>query len=345
MGFFNKYFYFMASLVLTCYALRSSQSLINPLLASFIIALALEPLAKRFEMMKMPRILSSILCVVLLIFIILSVIFFFSLQVRNINFELDSVQNTYDGVFGKLQHVIKNTLNISLTAQATLLKELYTSGLKNGVYFINHTLSLTTNFLNSMVLFALSLFFILYYRRFLVSFLFKALHPEHHLILKRILKKIILVVKNYVFGLSLIIIITATLNSAGLLILGIENAIVFGTIAALLTLIPYIGIMIGSILPMVFVLFTKNSLWYPVGVLAVFMFVQFLEGNFLTPKIVGSSVCINPFVAIWGLVLGWSLLGVVGILFALPVLAIFKVIFDEISVLKPIGYIMGIAHQ
>lgn len=341
MTFFAQYFYFIASIILTCYALVVSSGLLNPLLAAFILALALQPLAKCFEKIKIPRILSSVFCVILLIVIILSVIVFFLFQVGNMDFELDSIKFKYSGISGKIQRLISHTLNISFEEQASLLKEFYTTTLKNSASFINNTLSFTTNFLSALVIFAISLIFMLYYRSFLVSFLFKAVHSEHHSTLKKILKKIPLVVRHYVFGLSLIILIIALLNSIGLFLLGINNAVVFGVMAAILTLIPYIGILIGSLLPMIFALLTKDSLWYPIGVLAVFMLVQFLEGNFLTPNIVGRQVSINPFAAILGLIIGGMLLGLVGILFALPVLAIFKAICDEISALKPIGYLLG----
>jgi len=142
-------------------------------------------------------------------------------------------------------------------------------------------------------------------------------------------------------GLSLIILIVAVLNTIGLLILGIDNAVLFGVMAAVLTLIPYIGILLGALLPVLFALFTKDSLWYPFGVVLIFMLIQFLEGNFLTPNIVGRQVSINPFAAILALIIGAMLLGLIGVMFALPVLAILKVICDEIVTLKPMGYLIG----
>ncbi len=341
MNYLAQYFYFIASIVLTCYALVVSSSILNPLLAAFILALALQPLATRLEMIKIPRLLSAVICVIFFIWLILIILVFFSWQVQNMNFEMDSIKITFSGVSSKIQHVLKDNLNISLTEQAALLKEFYTSTLKNSASLFNNTFSYTTNFLSAFVLFALSLTFMLYYRGFLRAFLFEVIHSKYHPQLKKIVKNIQMVVSHYIFGLALIITTVAILNSMGLLLLGIQNAIVFGVMAAILTLIPYIGIMIGSLLPMLFAFFTKDSLWYPFGVLAIFMFVQFIEGNFLTPNIVGRQVSINPFAAILGLICGGMLLGVVGIIFALPLLAILKAICDEIPALKPIGYLVG----
>lgn len=341
MTYFAKYFYFIASLMLTAYALVISSNIINPLLAAFILALALQPLATCFEKIKIPRLLSSIMCVLIFIVLIVSLLVFLTLLVGNMDFELDSVKIKYSGVPGKIQRFITEILNISLEQQAALIKEFYTNTFKNSVSIVNNTLTFTTNFLSSLVFFALSLTFILFYRRFLVTFLVKIVRPKYHTQLRTIIEKTKSVINQYIFGISLIILIVAILNSIGLLILGIKNAIIFGVIAAILTLIPYIGIAIGSLLPVVFALLTKDSIWYPVSVFAIFMFVQFLEGNFLTPNIVGRQVSINPFAAILALIFGGSLLGLIGIIFAIPMLAIFKSICDEISALKPIGYLIG----
>jgi predicted PurR-regulated permease PerM len=111
--------------------------------------------------------------------------------------------------------------------------------------------------------------------------------------------------------------------------------------AAVLTLIPYIGILLGALFPVLFALMTKNSLWYPIGVAVLFMVIQFIEGNLLTPNIVGSQVKINPFAAVLVLITGGMLLGITGIMFAIPLLAILKVVCDNISPLKPVGYLIG----
>ena len=79
--------------------------------------------------------------------------------------------------------------------------------------------------------------------------------------------------------------------------LGIGNPFFFGFLVALLLLIPYIGVIIGSLLTAVIALATKDSAWYAIGVIGVFGFIQFLEGNFITPKITGSKVSVNAFFA------------------------------------------------
>jgi predicted PurR-regulated permease PerM len=149
------------------------------------------------------------------------------------------------------------------------------------------------------------------------------------------------VVKNYIMGLLLVMAIIAALNTVGLLILRIEYAFFFGALAALLNIIPYLGIIIGSILPIMMALLTKDSIWYAVGVAGVFTAVQFLEGNFITPHIVGSKVSVNPLAAIIALIIGGILWGPAGMILSIPFTAITKVILDNIEPLEPFGFLLG----
>lgn len=344
MDVFKNYFYAIASLILTGFLIYISQTIFNPLLAGFILALALKPLAADLEYIKVPRLLSTILAMLFLLFIVFGLVFVFSIQVSNINFEAASIQENLDGLY-KIRDKVGELIGLTPKEQASLLAKAYSNFIETGASIFQNTVSFTTDFMTSIVLFMIGLFFFLYYRRLFVLFLHRAVSPAHHEALSHILIKIQSVVYHYIVGLSLVILVVAILNSIGLLILGVDNALFFGMLAAVLTLIPYIGITIGSILPMVFVLLTTGSLWYCLGVLAVFLVVQGIEGNFLTPNIVGRQVRINPFAAILGLVVGGMFLGLIGVIFALPVLAMLKVVFDEIPLFQPIGYLIEIPDK
>ena len=155
------------------------------------------------------------------------------------------------------------------------------------------------------------------------------------------MQKIYAVIQNYLSGLLKVICIIGTLNSIGLWALGIESPLFFGFLGGLLVVIPYIGILIGSALPLIVALVTKDSYWYAVGVLGVFLFVHILEGNVITPYVVGSKVSINPLVAVFSLLLFGKLWGLSGLVLALPVTAICKIIFDMLPGFKAVGFLLG----
>ena len=147
-------------------------------------------------------------------------------------------------------------------------------------------------------------------------------------------------VHNYIAGLSIVISIIAVLNTIGLVSIGLKYAVFMGVVSAILTIIPYIGIFIGGLLPFVVALLTKDSLIYPALVIAIMGFVQFLEGNFITPKIIGSKVNVNPLAAIIALVIGAQIWGIVGMMLAIPMTGILKILFSHYDRLKPYAFLL-----
>ena len=126
-----------------------------------------------------------------------------------------------------------------------------------------------------------------------------------------------------------------------MLLLGINYAVFFGVLISMLAIIPYFGIMAGAAVAAIYTLLTTDSLWYPTGVLLINVVVQFLEGNFITPNIMGSKLQLNPFAVIIFLFLGSFVWGAVGMILSVPILAITKMICDQIESLKPYGRLLG----
>jgi predicted PurR-regulated permease PerM len=137
------------------------------------------------------------------------------------------------------------------------------------------------------------------------------------------------------------VVILSVLNSAGFLILGLKHAILFGVLASVLNIIPYIGVLIGSTLPILMAFLTKDSMSYALGVAGICFFVQFLDNNFITPYVVGSSVSINPLTAIIVLVASALIWGIPGMVLCMPLTGMAKVLCDNIDSLKPYGFLLG----
>jgi len=154
-------------------------------------------------------------------------------------------------------------------------------------------------------------------------------------------KEIEKVTQGYISGLMLVTLIIAALNTTGLLILGIDHAIFFGILSGILTIIPYVGIFIGALLPVLMALITKDSVWYAAGVVMVFSVVQFMEGNFITPRITGSKVSINALAAIIALLIGGKILGIAGMILAVPAIGVLKILLSYSSHLKPFVILIG----
>ncbi len=336
-----KYFFILASIVLTLYVLIMTQSLVKPLLAAFIFALLLKPVSAYMEKIKIPRLFSALLTILLMLVFLLLVAFFLAVQIKYITADVDIFINSFNATLNKIQQWAADRFGIAPSQQITYIKNTSTSLFKNSVSFLQNTLMFTADFFIGFFLFLISVFFFLYYRTFLVAFLMKCFSSSTHTEVKITLRAIQVMVRKYIIGLFFVILTIAILNTLGLLLLGIKHAIFFGAMGGILTIIPYIGITVGAFLPFLFALATTNSLWYPLGVIVVFVVVQFLEGNFVTPKIIGSQISLNPFASLLILFFGGMFFGLMGIVLSLPLLAMIKIIFDHMDSLKPLGYLLG----
>lgn len=314
---------FMVALVIL------GQPFIVPLAFSFILAVVLNPLLQRLERMRIPRVLGIVLLLLGLVVIISTLVYLASLQMRELLQDLPSIQERIIKLFRDLSQSLQSSLGIEPFQDNGWWKDLLNSAGPVLSNFLNTTSSVAT-FLIQLPIYV---FLILLYREKFSRFL-ASIWGDQDTAQNRS-AEIKNVLQGYVGGLFIVIGILAVLNSIGLLLLDIRYAIFFGVLSAILTVVPYLGNFIGGSLPFLVALVTKDSAWYAVGVIGVYVVVQFLEGNFITPNIMGSQVSVNPLAALVALIIGGQLLGIAGIILAIPFLGIIKTLLSHSPTLRP----------
>jgi predicted PurR-regulated permease PerM len=162
-----------------------------------------------------------------------------------------------------------------------------------------------------------------------VRFLVRVTPVAHKEVLPQILEKATGTYSKFIKGMLFVYLIVATLNSIGFLALGIQHAVLFGILTALMTIIPYVGIIISSLLPITVAWLTKDSIWYPVGVIAVLSFVQYLEANIIFPKVVAAQLNISTWATLVAIIAGGMLWGISGMILFIPFIGILKIIFEQ----------------
>lgn len=329
------------ALVLILALLYVAQGVILPILFAALIAISLFPLARLFEKLRLGKAFAALLAVLVAISIISGIIWFIVHQSIIIGKDATAITDKVMSVFENGQKWLHDKFGIGKNEVMGKLKEQGNKSLENAAGALTSTFGSIGNMLASAILVPLYSFFMLYYRDFFREFFFKAFKSTAQNKVNEVLNKIYEVVQSYLVGLVTVMGIVAILNTGGLMLLGIDYAWFFGSLASLLMLLPYIGIAIGSILPAIFALAVKDNALYAVGVIAWFQVVQFLEGNIITPNIVGSKVSINPLMAIIGILLGGMLFGLAGLILALPFIATLKVIFDAIPSMEAYGFLIG----
>ncbi|MCG9790958.1 AI-2E family transporter [Flavobacterium algicola] len=331
-------------IVLIAYLL---QDFIIPLIFAIILSVLIFPIVQFFEIkLKWNRILSISLSIIIFSIIVFAVFILIGIQFEDI---MSKSSKYYVQIERKVTPMLRDLEQLLGVKSRDFVgggdlkaKEIVKQNSSKILQFLTKSGGILGDFFLS----PLYMFLFLLYRNFLVSFIYKiTIGFTTKAKMRHILSQLYIVQQNYLLGLVSVMVIVGILNSIGLLILGIEFPFFFGFLCALLLLIPYIGIIIGSILPALIALATKDSYWYAVGVIGVFGFIQFLEGNFITPKITGSKVSLNAFVSILSIVLFSMLWGIPGMILALPITASLKVIFDNSRHMKGIGFLLGEAND
>lgn len=321
------------------YTMYIGQDIIIPIVYATIFAILLNPLVNFLLHKKMSKIIaiSLVVSITLILTLIIFYLFFSQLSMFSKSFPQfkvkldlanDNLVNWASNQFGyrpsKINKWITDTQSQAISSYA------------NG-----ETLSQLGQLTITLVLIPVYLFMMLYYKSLLLEFIRKLFRFEHHTAVVEVLANSKNIIQSYLVGLFFEMIIMAVLNSAALLILGIDYAIILGILAAVLNIIPYIGGIVATLLPMIIAFVTKDSLVYPALVFAVTIFIQFVDNNFIVPKIVASRVQINALISIIGVLIGGAIWGVAGMFLSIPLIAILKVIFDHIESLKPWGFLFG----
>ncbi|MBC3539777.1 AI-2E family transporter [Rufibacter sediminis] len=335
-----KYTVILLGLFLLLHFLQTFSPVLIPLCFAGLFALLLLPMTRGLEK-RLPRAISIVVSLVVVIIILGLLIWFLSHQISNFSSELSEINSKLSLLLAKFQTFLFERFGIKPTNKSEFMQKALGNVTQTGTAFLGSTISLTTGALTVLSLIPIYVFCMLYYRDHLRQFMFQFITRDRREPLMETVDNIQRVVQGYLSGLLIVILVVSVLNSVGLMIMGVEYAIFFGVMAAILTVIPYIGILIGALFPALFVLVNTGSAAQMLIVIGIFAFVQFLEGNFITPYVVGSKVSINPFAAIVALILGGEIWGAPGMILSIPIIAILKVIFDAYEPLQPFGFLLN----
>ncbi len=317
-----------------------AQKIIVPIIYSTIIAIVLGPVINFFVRRGMGRIMAITITLFALIITTIFTAVLLSTQmmqftdsfpklIEQFHLLVDQITGWVSGHF----HINPNKLNGWMTKMNTEVANEASAA-------IAQTIINTGSLLVAVVLSLVYVFMILYYQPLLLEFIHTIFKANKQTAITEILVETRIIIRSYLTGLLLEAAIVATLNSAALLILGIDYAILLGVISAILNVIPFIGGLLAVSLPMLIAITTKSPT-YALFVLGAYLVIQFIDNHYIIPKVVASRVKLNALVSVVVVLIGGALWGIAGMFLSIPLTAIVKLIFDRIEVLKPWGYLLG----
>jgi predicted PurR-regulated permease PerM len=339
--FYAKVTIFLVGVVALLAIMYIAKSIIIPIVFAVIIAIVLHPVVNFFVRKKINRIL-AILMTMFLTFLVIAAFSavlisqagkfgetwpalvdkFTSLVNQNIADAADYFDKDPQKIHDWITKTKGEIINVSTAA-------------------IGQTIVILGNGLVVLLLIPFYIFMILFYQPLLIEFIRMLSGSNYQSHVKQIVSQIKTVIQRYLVGLVIEAALMATMNTAALLILGIEYAFILGILAALLNVIPYIGGIIAVALPMMVALVSKPSAWYALYVLIAYYFIQLIDNHYIVPYIVASKIKINALFSVIVVLAGNALWGIPGMFLSMPLLAIIKLICDHIEPLKPWGFLLG----
>ncbi|UII20053.1 AI-2E family transporter [Fulvivirga ligni] len=317
------------------------RTVIVPLAFALLISFILYPVSRFIESKGVARMWSILWTMLSVAILLMGIIFLFSSQIVKIVQEFDDFRNRIHEILATVTTFVNQKIPILPEVKEEDLMQMskeWFSSKSDGL--VKSTLNGTTAFITGLVLTIIYTFLILLYRHGLKCAFVNFAAEDKRESYAHMINDMQRVGQKYLTGMFTLILILGVLNSIGLLALGIDYAIFFGFLAAFLAIIPYVGTMTGGAIPTIYAFMTYDSIWYPLGVILIFWFVQILEGNFLSPKIVGGNLNLNALVAILALIAGGLIWGIPGMILFLPYTAVLKVACEHYKELKPVSYVL-----
>lgn len=327
--------------ILIVVVLYFAKQVLVPVTFAAFFAMLFTGLSNRMEKRRVPRILSTTISLLILASIAFVIGLLVYMQGKKLTQDLPVIEKKSEQFFKQAEEYVSSKLDIPRAKQDSLINKQMKSASDSAGSMAKSVIGSVSGTLGSMLMVIIFTFLFLYqrekYETFFVS-LCRNTPPDEA---KALIHNISKVAQNYLTGRALSVLIFTVLFTTGFLIIGLENAFLLAFIAALLTIVPYIGSIVGGLFPFAVALVTQDDTSVAVGALVVIVIIQGIDNWFIEPYVIGGEVNISGFFTILILLVGGLIWGIAGVVLFLPLLGVAKIIFDAIPELQPYGYLIG----
>lgn len=318
--------------------LTKAKGFFAPLITATILSLVVLPLSRKMEK-KMKRPLAAILNSIFLFLISVGIMVLVSYQIRSFTEDWPQIRETMQPKIEQFKNFALEHTPLDKEDIREAKKESSNAG--DTSERIKTFMSGLSSFLANYLLTFVYIFFLLNYRHVFKNFLLRIFPDEKRETVKTIIDKSVDVAPQYLIGKLMLMGLLAVLYSIGLGISGVNNFILVSVIAAVLTLIPYVGNIIGFTMAVAFGFLSSGDVSVLIGIALTFTITQFVESYVLQPYVVGERVDVHPFFVIVSVILGNMVWGIIGMILAIPVMGIITVVLLNINELKPFGILLS----
>ncbi len=320
------------------------QEVLIPLAFSVLFSILLISPCRFFEKRGLNRGFASLITLLLAVIIFFVIFYFVASSIIGFKKDLPVMVTNINQMIFTLEAWAREKFHLSPQKVQDLVQSATSQILPTTSLIVNRAITTITHVFFLSILIIITTFLLLLYRGLVVRFFISLFAEEYAIRINGVFSKTRFIIKSYLFGLFIEMLIVAAANCTGFLLLGIKYAFFLGIMAALLNLIPYLGIFMACLLASLITL-TTGLPHAVIGVVIVMLIIHMTDSNILMPKVVGSKVKINALVTIMGVITGSAIWGIPGTFLAVPMMAILKVIFEDIEAFHPFAILMGDDHE
>ncbi|HKZ36434.1 MAG TPA: AI-2E family transporter [Chryseolinea sp.] len=328
-------------LVFTAIILKFGKPFLVPLTIAALLAMLLLPVCAWLEKRGVNKAVATLLSIVLLMGFVALVVVFVSWQISDLVEDTKKLEQQVTTQYQKARDYISETLGIPPAKQKQIIKEQQASSTSKLGSMVTDVLSGLGTFLTSTLLVLVYIFLFIYFRAHLKRFIVRLVPRREEENARDIINRAQQVTQKYLTGLSLMIVGLWIMYGIGFTLVGVKNALFFAILCGMLEIVPFVGNLLGNALTIIMVLSQGGGTNMVIGVLITYGLVQFFQSYVLEPLVVGAEVNINPLFTIVGLVAGEMIWGIPGMILAIPLMGVVKIICDHIEPLQLYGQLIG----
>lgn len=331
----------LLSLALIATAIYLGRGILVPFFFSIIFALILSPVTNYLVRKEMHPFLAILVPVVLGVLVIALLVYFISFQVSVFLNDIPALEKRFHELIAAAQKWVNDTFNIAFWQQERYLNRTAETMKDSGPRFLQKTFSTVTDTISFFIFFPFYTFLILYHKTTIKKFLVEIFTRSEEDRVVDVLHESQSIILQYVTGLLIELTIVFSLNATGFFVFGIKYPIFLALLAALLNIVPYIGMLVANIFCILVTLVSSQNVEQIFIVAGVLGAVQIVDNNLLMPLVVGNKIRINALAIITGVLVGGALAGIAGMFLAIPGIALMKVIFERVKNLRPWATLLG----
>ncbi len=303
-------------------------NIIELFIIAFIITYLTNPL-KRYLNKYLNNNFSSFFSIIIFILGVISVLILILpiiiYQVQNLIISLPAYLSELETFLKAINTKYLLSEKIKAVDYTTLFKPLTKSLIISGNNLVSNSVEFLNSFLNIILIIVITFYLSLEFNN-IKSFIYNFANKSNLRDFPELIREIDKVLSKFIRGQGLVCITLSSFYAFFLFLVGMKFGVLLGIFAGIISFIPYVGAFLGGGLALIlgFMQFGVSS--EIIFILAIFVFGQLLESYFLTPRLVGEAIRLNPIWIIFALLTGGYLAGFVGLLISLPVAAILGVL-------------------